>query len=300
MKKKIIYSEHYNVDIGAHVFPTIKYKMIYDMFCNSSYSKDLKFIKPKKAKDEDILLAHTQEYLYKFKNNKLSLQDTALLELPFSEGLVTAACTCVAGSILAAKLSLKHNVGLHIGGGFHHAFADHGEGFCPLNDVAVAVKKLQSENLIKKAMVIDCDLHQGNGTADIFKNDNSIFTFSIHQLNNYPFYKPKSNLDINLPDGTGDDEYISHLNSNIPKIVESFKPELIMYIAGADPYKYDQLGGLNLSMEGLKKRDKTIFEISKKYKTPICVVFGGGYALKIEDTAQIHYNTIEAGLKIYS
>jgi acetoin utilization deacetylase AcuC-like enzyme len=299
MKKKLIYSDYYHVDIGEHVFPTVKYKMIYEMLCNSSYGKDLEFINPEEAKDEEILLVHTREYLYKFKNGKLSPQETALLELPYSKGLVTAAWTCVQGSILAAKISLEHNAGLHIGGGFHHAFSDHGEGFCPLNDVAAAIKKLQTEKLIKKAMVIDCDLHQGNGTADIFKNDRNVFTFSIHQLNNYPFIKPKSSLDINLPDGTGDDQYLTQLTSHLPEVMKNFKPEIIIYIAGADPYQYDQLGGLNLTLQGLKKRDESIFEISEKYKIPVCVVLGGGYALNIKDTALIHYNTFETGLRFY-
>jgi acetoin utilization deacetylase AcuC-like enzyme len=219
------------------------------------------------------------------------------LELPYSRELVYASLLCVDGSILASRFALEDRIGIHLGGGFHHAFPDHGEGFCVFNDIAIAIKHVKKNGLIKKAMVIDCDLHQGNGTAFIFSGDKDVFTFSIHQEDNYPFPKPAGSLDIGLEDGAGDGRYLEELDKNIPGIIENFEPELIIYVAGADPYKEDQIGGLGLTIEGLKKRDEFVFAAANKAKVPICVVLAGGYAVKKEDTAKIHYNTVKLALK---
>lgn len=295
---KIVYSPSYNVDIGNHIFPTTKYKLIYNRLKSENLLREEDLIIPHQAGDEDILRIHTQEYVNKLKKGTLSYEELLTLELPYSSQLVRASYTSAQGTILAAQQALKEKVAIHLGGGFHHAFPDHGEGFCVFNDIAIAIAKLKYDSHIKRALVIDCDLHQGNGTAEIFKNEVDVFTFSIHQENNYPFVKPPSNLDIGLADGTDDKEYLRQLRKNIPRIIADFKPELILYVAGSDPYKFDQLGGLALSLEGLKKRDEFIFGYAQDYSVPIAVVLAGGYAMNLEDTVQIHFNTVKAALSV--
>ena len=298
MKTKIVYSDRYYVDIGAHVFPTIKYKLI-----KNRLSKDLSivnrilFVEPEKAAEADILRAHTKEYLDKLKYEKLSPEEVLTLELPYSKTLVEGSFLCCGGTIRAVEVALQDGLGVHLGGGFHHAFPDHGEGFCILNDIAVALKKILEEGKVKKALIIDCDLHQGNGTAAMFSDDKRVFTFSIHQENNYPFFKPKSSMDIGLADRTKDEGYIAHLEDKIPKIVSDLKPDIIIYVAGADPYEHDQVGNLSLTKGGLKKRDSFIYTQAKNYEVPLVVLLAGGYAAKKEDTVEIQYNTIKTAIE---
>jgi len=295
---KFYYSDKYLIDIGAHVFPTEKYKFIKERLIKEGIAKDKDFIEPKKASDEDVLLVHTKGWIDKLKKGKLSIFDVFKLELPYSKELVEGSWICAQGTINACSDALESGVGIHIGGGFHHAYPNHGEGFCVLNDIAIGIRKMQKEGKIKKAMVIDCDLHQGNGTAKIFEKDKNVFTFSIHQQYNYPMPKEKSDLDIGLEDGVGDEEYLDHLKKHVPKIIRDFKPELFIYLAGADPYKEDQLGGLALTIEGLKKRDELVIGEARKNKIPVVIVFGGGYAYNVEDTVTIHVNTIKTALEI--
>lgn len=291
-----MYSENYCVDIGAHVFPTVKYSLIYDRLKKAKSLPKSYFVSPGPARDEDVLLVHTEDYVRKLQTGNLSPFEILTLELPYSKELVDSSWLCVGGTILAVQIALKEKAAVHLGGGFHHAFPDHGEGFCVLNDVAIGIRRLQVDGAIESAMVIDCDLHQGNGTAAIFKADEKVFTFSIHQENNYPFSKPPSDLDIGLPDGVGDEEYLSNLKDNIPRVIDEFKPELILYVAGADPYENDQLGGLRLTMGGLKRRDEFIFGVAKSNDIPIAACLAGGYAYEIEDTVKIHCNTVETAL----
>jgi len=297
-ERKIVYSEDYYVDIGDHVFPTVKYRLIHNRLIEERVLRKEDVVSPSIAGDEDVLLVHTPQYLKKLKEGKFSREEILTLELPYSKELVKSSLLCCGGTILASQMALKKGVGIHLGGGFHHAFADHGEGFCVLNDIAIGIKRAMKDKLIKKALVIDCDLHQGNGTAAIFNVDEAVFTFSVHQENNYPFFKPKSSRDIGLKDGARDKEYLSVLTEEIPKIVSSFKPNLILFVAGADPYKGDQIGGLALTIEGLRKRDEFVFGVAKNYGIPIAVVLAGGYAYRQEDTVQIHYNTIMTALNI--
>ncbi|NQT46627.1 MAG: histone deacetylase [Candidatus Omnitrophica bacterium] len=295
--KPVVYSDAYYVDIGDHVFPTVKYKLVRaDLIRNGDLSED-DFVAPRPARDEEILLVHERSYLDKLKKGSLTPEEVAALELPYSKELVRASYLCVGGTILACDIALESGVGIHLGGGFHHAFTDHGEGFCVFNDVAVGIKRSLEDGKIDKALVIDCDLHQGNGTAAIFKGDERVFTFSIHQQNNYPFFKPPSDLDIGLPDRTQDKQYLDALDKNIPKTISAFRPGLIIYVAGADPYTGDKIGNLGLTIEGLKKRDEIIFTLAKNYSIPIAVVLAGGYAERQEDTVKIHYNTITTVLK---
>jgi len=299
-KIRLVYSKDYAVDIGNHVFPTSKYHKIKERLLKESVFKDrLEFVTPGAASDEDILRVHDKDYLDKLKAGTLTKEEVLRLELPYSKGLVRASVLCCGGTILASEIAASDKIGIHIGGGFHHALPDHGEGFCVLNDIAVAVRSVIARKLVNKALVVDCDLHHGNGTAAIFAGDRCVFTFSIHQENNYPFFKPRSGLDIGLRDRAGDKEYLDALYKNIPKIVSDFKPDFIMYVAGADPFKDDQIGGLSLTKEGLKERDRFVFEEARSYGVPVAVVLAGGYAAREEDTVDIHYNTITTSRKIF-
>ncbi len=301
MKTKIVYSDNYYVDIGRHVFPTAKYRLIKKRLeSDKVVSYRIEITEQAFAHESDILLVHDKDYFDKLKNAKLSIQEILTLELPYSKEIVAGSVLCCGGTILASKIAHREKLGIHLGGGFHHAFPDHGEGFCVLNDIAVAIKKLKKENLIGKALIIDCDLHQGNGTAFTFKSDKDVFTFSIHQENNYPFYKPKSDLDIGLSDRTKDKVYLNYLEENIPRIISDFKPDLIMYVAGADPYENDQVGNLGLTINGLRKRDEFIFSQARNFNVSIAVVLAGGYAYRQEDTVEIHFNTIKTGIGVFN
>jgi len=299
-KIKLVYSKDYAVDIGRHVFPTSKYNLIRERLLKETVWKGmLEFVAPKPASDDEILLVHDKGYLGKLRAGSLTKEEIFRLELPYSKEIFDASVLCCGGTTLASEVAFQQKIGIHIGGGFHHAFPDHGEGFCALNDIAVAVRSIIRNRLATRALIVDCDLHHGNGTAAIFSKDPDVFTFSIHQENNYPFIKPKSNLDAGLRDRAGDKEYLDALYKNIPKIISDFKPNFIMYVAGADPYKDDQIGGLSLSKEGLRGRDRFIFEQAHNYGIAIAVVLGGGYATREEDTVDIHYNTITTGLKVF-
>ncbi len=297
---KLVYSPKYEVDIGTHVFPTVKYRLIRDRLIKEKIVTDEDFVLSMPVSIEDILLVHTKDYVHKLKTGTLSAQEIYKLELPYSEALVEASWFCADGTIQASVSAIRDRIGVHIGGGFHHAFSDHGEGFCVLNDVAIAARSLQKDKKINKVLVVDCDLHQGNGTAAIFSDDDSVFTFSIHQRDNYPFPKMQSNIDINLENGTDDKKYIKHLEDNIPSIIDAFKPDLIIYVAGADPYKHDQLGGLGLSIEGLMQRDSLVIKTALERNVCVSIVLAGGYAIDSEDTVTIHCNTVKTALGLLS
>lgn len=297
---RLVYSKAYAVDIGDHVFPTSKYDRIKKNLLSALHPRlKLEFVTPPEASDEDVLLVHEKNYLDKLKNAKLTQEEVFRLEVPYSRALVRSSLVCCGGTIMASRIALEDKLGIHIGGGFHHAFADHGEGFCVLNDIAIAIRRMMKDSAVKRAMVIDCDLHQGNGTAAIFTDDPDVFTFSIHQEFNYPFFKPKSSLDIGLRDMAGDKEYLSALHSHVPKIISDFKPDFLVYVAGADPYKEDRIGGLALTKEGLGKRDEFVFKQALHYGIPVAVVLAGGYAVNEEDTVDIHCATIAAGIKTF-
>jgi acetoin utilization deacetylase AcuC-like enzyme len=205
------------------------------------------------------------------------------------------ACRLAAGgSILAGRRALEDGWAANIGGGFHHAYPDHGEGFCVIHDVAVAIRRLQFDGAIETAMIVDTDVHQGNGTAAIFGGDSTVFTLSIHQENNYPYPKPPSTIDINLPDGVGDDDYLAILEKHLHQAFHDFAPQILFYVGGADPYREDQLGGLALTMEGLARRDALVFDYARRHKVPVAITLAGGYARRVSDTVRIHINTILA------
>lgn len=289
---KLIYSDQYDLHLGEHVFPAIKYRLIREKVLRDGVAGAEDFVEPPAASDDDVALVHHREYICKLQTGKLSYLEILRMEIPYSPELVRAVWLSAGGSILAARQALKDGTCVNIGGGFHHAYPDHGEGFCVLNDVAIAIRALQKERAIEHAMTVDCDVHQGNGTAAIFAGDPSVFTLSIHQVNNYPYPKPPSSLDINLRDGVGDEEYLSELEKALDQALAGFDPQLIIYVAGADPYREDQLGGLKLTIEGLGMRDRLVFGKAREKKIPVAVTFAGGYARRVDDTVTIHTNTI--------
>ena len=322
---KLVYSPNYYLPIGAHVFPAEKYRRIHDKLLEDQIADSGDFLNPDPAADEDILLVHTPEYVDKLATGTLSLREEMEMEIPYSRELVDAFWLAAGGSILAAQHALTDRVSLNIGGGFHHAFPDHGEGFCMIHDVAVAIRRLQRDQKIRTAMTVDCDVHQGNGTAAIFgakrppgdplpsastatthgirrRNPNAgdVFTISLHQHNNYPAVKPPSSIDVDLPDGIGDDDYLSWLDNALSSGLRQCHPDLLCYIAGADPYQHDQLGGLALTIDGLKKRDQLVFRVAKANNIPVMVTYAGGYAQKVEDTVTIHCNTVIAAKEVFA
>jgi acetoin utilization deacetylase AcuC-like enzyme len=325
---KLIYSDDYYLPIGAHVFPAEKYQRIHKRLIQTAVATPDDFITPQPACEQDILLVHTPQYVNKLKTGTLTAHEELQMEIPYSPELVRAFWLAAGGSILAAKCALKDKVAFNIGGGFHHAFPDHGEGFCMIHDVAVAIRRMQRDNKISRAMTIDCDVHHGNGTAAIFAgvrvptaplpstgastlnqsaaakvrsaHAGDVFTISLHQENNYPMYKPPSSIDVDLPDGIGDDDYLAWLDNALSSGLRQFEPELICYIAGADPYREDQLGGLALTIDGLKRRDELVFRVADSRDIPVMVTYAGGYAQKVEDTVSIHCNTVIAAKEVFS
>ncbi len=294
---KFIYSEDYwMVNIGKHVFPVKKYRLVYEKLLSLGVKKE-NFLVPQSASDEALLLVHTPKYLKKLTTGGLSHAEIQALELPYSPELVKFARLYVGGTIAASEQAMKDGLAVHIGGGFHHAFPDHGEGFCVLNDVAVALEKQRAEGKIKKAMVVDCDLHQGNGTASIFAKKDYAFTFSIHQMDIYPADKPSSTLDVGLWAGDGDEKYLAALREHFPRLYRKFKPDIVFYLAGADPLEDDQLGGLRITKHGLMERDQIIIGGARRLGIPLVVLFAGGYARDVEDSVAVHINTIRAAQK---
>ena len=291
---KLIYHERYDLKLGVHVFPSQKYRLVHDKLLADKVATPDDFLAPAAASDADVLRVHSQDYVYKLKNGSLTDAEILRMEIPYSKELVEACWLAAGGSILAGQRALADGWSASVGGGFHHAYADHGEGFCVIHDVAVAIRRLQFDRAIETAVVVDTDVHQGNGTASIFGGDGDVFTLSIHQENNYPYPKPPSTVDIDLPDGIGDDDYLSILEKHLRVAFRDFAPQILFYVAGADPYREDQLGGLALTKEGLARRDALVFDYARRNKVPVAITLAGGYARHVEDTVQIHVNTILA------
>jgi acetoin utilization deacetylase AcuC-like enzyme len=294
---KVFYSPRYEVALPGHIWPTSKYRLIAERLGLGRRSLGeggpaIEFVDPAAVSWEDLALVHTAEYLDKLRTNTLTAEDIATLELPWQPELAGAFRLMVGGTCGAAAAALEDGRAAHLGGGLHHAFANHGEGFCPLNDVAVAVRVLQS-NRIRRAAIVDCDVHHGNGTAFIFERDSAVFTFSIHQQLNYPFFKPRGDLDIGIEDGAGDARYLEALAGALPRVI-AHRPEILVYLAGADPFEGDRLGGLKLTKPGLAARDRLVFDAARAAGVPVVTVLAGGYAANVDDTVDIHTATITA------
>jgi len=295
---KLIYHERYDLNIGAHVFPSQKFRLIADKLIKDGIATRDDFLRPEPAPDADILRVHIEDWVAKLQTGTLTLSDVMKLEVPYSPELVSAFWLAAGGTTAAAQAALRDGFGCNLGGGFHHAHPGHGEGFCAIHDVAVAIRRLQADGAIRRAMVVDTDVHHGNGTAAIFAQDNSVFTLSIHQANNYPAYKPPSNVDLNMKDHARDEEYLGALLPAVRAGLDTFQPEIVFYVGGADPYREDQLGGLSLTFEGLKTRDESVFLEARKRNIPVATTLAGGYARRVEDTVQIHINTILAAREV--
>lgn len=297
---RVFYSPYYYADIGEnHVFPIKKFELVRDLLLKEGTLQPSDIIEPLPAAIKDIELVHTQDYVSRLIDAELTRQEIRALGLPWSKSLVRRSFLATSGTINAAKWALENGAASNLAGGTHHAFPDRGEGFCVFNDVAVAIRVLQKEKLAQKFLIVDCDVHQGNGTAFIFENDPRVFTFSMHGAKNYPLRKEKSSLDIELPDKTGDAEFLETLSEALPRIF-LHNPDIIFYLGGADPYENDKLGRLSLSKQGLLKRDEIVLEFAKTNDVPIVTTMSGGYSMDINDTVEIHANTIRAAKRIFS
>ncbi len=328
----VFWSARYHVDIGPHVFPTAKYRLVRDRLLRDAIVAPSDVREPRSATWDELALVHTGEYLQRLESGALDSEALALLELPWSHEMVEAFRLMTGGTIDAACAACgvqrdarqpesripisDRRIVCHIGGGLHHAFPNHGEGFCPFNDVAVAIRVLQQRG-VERAAVVDCDVHHGNGTAFIFSpggapppphedrrlerlspssDDPRVFTFSIHQQHNYPMWKPRGSLDVGLADGTGDAAFLENLGAALPHVIAA-APQCVFYLAGADPFRDDQLGGLALTKEGLRARDRMVLEAMTRARVPVVIVLAGGYARNIEDTVAIHVATIEEAVR---
>ena len=293
----IVYSPHYTIDLGAHVFATRKYGMVQARLLEYRIDRPLAIVEPEAASWDDLRLVHTPAYLRKLRSGALSLPEQVQLEIPWSKAITDGFRLMSGGTVTAARAALQDGVAVHLGGGFHHAFADHGEGFCMFNDVVLAYRMLHRDRLVQRAATVDCDVHHGNGTAKLFETESHVFTFSIHQQHNYPAEKPASTLDIGLEDGVGDREYLRRLEQAL-SVVMAHRPDVLFYLAGADPYVGDQLGGLALTKGGLRQRDRLVVEVARDAGAALVVTLAGGYAEDVNDTIAIHVATVEEALRL--
>lgn len=287
------YSDHFPIPLPPdHRFPIDKYRLLREMIISEQIISEDDLRVPDPATEDQICLAHDPTYVDKIFKGSLSDREMRRIGFPWSPELVVRSQRSVGGTIQACRSALNTGVSANLAGGTHHAHRDFGSGFCLLNDCAVAIKVIQRENMAKNVLVVDCDVHQGDGTAAIFSSDPSVFTFSIHGARNFPFHKVPSDKDIELEDGTGDADYLRALEIGLVQVFEDFKGDLIIYLAGADPFYDDRLGRLALSKEGLAARDKLIFNTCLQADLPIAIVMSGGYAHNIADTAAIHKETV--------
>jgi acetoin utilization deacetylase AcuC-like enzyme len=297
---RVCYTPRYYADIGeGHVFPIRKFELVRDRLVAEGTLAPAEIYEPREAPVADVLLVHTDDYVTRLRAGSLTPREIRRLGLPWSKALVRRSFLATAGTCAAARFALDEGVGANLAGGTHHAFPDHGEGFCVLNDVAVAARVLQRDGRARRFAVVDLDVHQGNGTAHIFEGDESVFTFSMHGAKNYPLFKLRSSLDVELADGAGDEEYLETLSNNLPRVFEH-RPDLVFYLGGADPYVGDKLGRLSLTFEGLRARDEFVLRECRSRGLPVAAVMSGGYASDIHDTVEIHCNTIRAAKAIFN
>jgi acetoin utilization deacetylase AcuC-like enzyme len=285
----VVYHPDYYANIGPHVFPTRKFSLVLEAIQRNVGDITGCFHRPSPATREQLLRVHAPEYLDDLDACRWTPR-TSFSELPLTKEIVDAYYLMAGGTCLAASLACEHGGAMNLGGGFHHAFADRAEGFCYVNDVAVAVREIQARRLVERVAVIDTDLHQGNGTARIFRGDPQVFTFSIHQEDLYPV-KEQSSLDIGLEDETEDDEYLAKLRQGLDVVFRQFKPQFVMYVGGVDPYKDDRLGSLRLTKDGMRRRDRMVFDECRNHGVFVAAVLAGGYAADVADTVEMHANT---------
>lgn len=294
----------------GHRFPAEKYQMLHDAILADDVVPASRVLDPDAASDDMLRLVHTADYVQRITTGALKGGEERRLGFPWSPALVERSRRTVGGTMSAARHALRHGIAMHLAGGTHHAFPDHGEGFCVFNDVAITIRLLQSEGLIHRAAVVDLDVHQGNGTHAVFMDDSSVFTFSMHGAHNYPFrpmpepsevpagesrwgyaVRVPGSLDIELPDGTEDAEYLARLEEALPRVLREAQPDLVIYLAGADPHEGDRLGRMKLSFAGLERRDVLVLQACREVGIPVAITIGGGYGRDIRDTVSVHVAT---------
>jgi len=296
---KLLSHPGFTVDLGPHVFPAQKYRLVRERLLEAGIADHADIVIPRAAGDEDVLRVHTPEYVRKIKTGAFSPAERRELEVPWSASLVEGVWLAAGAAIEAGRRARRDGCAVVLGGGFHHAFPDHGEGFCLVHDVAVATGALRAAGEVARVAVVDLDVHQGNGTAAIFARDPDTFTVSLHQQNNYPPVKPPSSIDVGLADGTGDEDYLAALEAPLARAL-AFGPDLLWYLAGADPYEHDLLGGLALTRAGLRERDRRVFAAARSAGVPVAVTLAGGYASTPADTVSIHVGTVLAASDVYA
>ena len=294
---KLFYSDVFELPLpGGHRFPMSKYTLLRERIAETLVDRGAQLLLPPAATDQQILLVHTREYLDRVQYGGLSQLEQRRIGFPWSLKMVERSRRSTGATIAAARAALSDGIAFNLAGGTHHAFADRGQGFCVFNDVCVAARVLQSAGEIERAMVVDCDVHQGNGTAAITEGDDSIFTFSMQCGSNFPFRKTDGDLDINLPAGSGDQEYLAAMSDGLESSFDRFKPDIVFYLAGADPYAGDRLGQLDVSKPGLKARDEMLLSRCTEAGYPVAVSMAGGYANDVSDIVDIHFATVETAL----
>lgn len=296
----VSYSPGYFVDIGeVHVFPMRKFPLIYEQLTAEGTVDLAQVVEPTLASPDDILLVHTRDYWTRLAAGDLTARELRKLGLPWSPALVRRSQLAVQGTLTAARYALAEGIAGNIAGGTHHAFPGHGEGFCVLNDVAIAIRVLQRDGDIHRVAIVDCDVHQGNANAAIFEGESDVFTFSMHGAGNYPLQKMRSTLDLHLPNGMTDEPYLELLERHLTQILVEFQPDLVFYLAGVDPYHKDRFGKLALTLDGLKRRDRLVFELCQSRSIPVTITLSGGYAIPTEDTVKAHCNTFRVAREVF-
>jgi acetoin utilization deacetylase AcuC-like enzyme len=295
---KIFYADKFAMPLPAkHTFPVQKYALLRKrLLAANRIAMDNFHVSPS-ATLEEITRVHDEDYVRRLFNGELTSKELRPIGLPWSEKIVERARRSAGGTIAACRSALLERVSVNLGGGTHHAFCDRGQGYCILNDAAIAVRALQAENRVNKVLIVDCDVHQGNGTAALFKNDSSVFTFSIHGKRNFPYKKEKSDLDIALDDGTGDDQYLAELERGLACSIKQIQSNLVIYLAGADPFENDRFGRLALTKSGLALRDRLVFQNCHAARLPVAVTMAGGYSRDVNDIVDIHFQTVAAAVE---
>ncbi|HAF79261.1 MAG TPA: histone deacetylase [Maribacter sp.] len=283
----------------GHRFPMLKYELLPQQLIHEGTCTVANFFEPEIPNDKHIVAVHDPEYFYDLLNIMISPKMARKIGFPLSEELVERERIIADGTIKGCEYALKNGIAMNIAGGTHHAYSDHGEAFCMLNDQAIGARYLLNKGLAKKILIVDLDVHQGNGTAEIFQNDESVFTFSMHGAGNYPFKKEESDLDIALPKGTNDETYLSILKKELPQLIENIQPDFIFYLCGVDILESDKLGTLGLTLEGCKKRDEFVLSTCHRLKIPVQCSMGGGYSPDIKIIVNAHANTFRIAQRLY-
>ena len=297
---KIAFNKNYIYPLEEnHRFPMIKYELIPEQLLRESTCSENNFFNPEKVDDFTVLLTHQKEYFERFKSLDLSKKEIREIGFPLSKDLVNRELQIADGTIKGVHYSIEHGISMNIAGGTHHAFYDRGEAFCMLNDQAIAANYLINKGLSKRILIIDLDVHQGNGTASLFRSNNNVFTLSFHGKKNYPFRKEKSDLDIEFDDKTNDEKYLKILKETIPKVMDEFNPDFIFYLSGVDVLENDKLGRLSLTINGCKERDRYILDMCKKNSIPVQISMGGGYSVVLKNIIEAHSNTFRLAQEIF-